>query len=65
GSSHFGGIGVIPYGWDIGVVAMVCLGLYYWGVHQSVQFERDMGTRARREATERREAVEAAQQERE
>ncbi|HET7369598.1 MAG TPA: APC family permease [Gammaproteobacteria bacterium] len=65
GSSHFGGIGVIPYGWDIGVVAVVCIGLYYWGVHQSVQFERDMGTRARREAKERREAVEAAREERE
>lgn len=41
GSSHFGGINVITFGWDIIVVAAVSLALYYWGVHQSLQFHRD------------------------
>jgi amino acid transporter len=60
GDSHFGGINAIPFGWDLVVVAVVCLILYYWGVHQSTQFERDMGTRAEREAKERHEAIKEA-----
>jgi amino acid transporter len=33
GSKEFGGRGMLPYGWDMGLVALVALGFYYWGVH--------------------------------
>ncbi|HEY3685858.1 MAG TPA: APC family permease [Streptosporangiaceae bacterium] len=33
GSRTFGGIGLIPYGADMAVVALSSLGFYYWGVH--------------------------------
>ena len=32
GSSNFGGRGVIPSGWDNGIVALAALGFYVWGV---------------------------------
>ena len=32
GSSKFGGIGVIPYGWDLAVVAVIGLVFFLWGV---------------------------------
>lgn len=32
GSRRFGGFGVIPYGWDLLVVAVTSLGFYFWGV---------------------------------
>jgi amino acid transporter len=50
GDRHFGGIGVLPFGWDLLAVVVVCLMLYYWGVRQSVDFDRDMGSRAENEA---------------
>lgn len=65
GAKHFGGRGVIPFGWDIVAVAVVCICLYYWGVHQSVAFERGVGTDAVSEARGRREAVEVARAARE
>jgi len=33
GSKQFGGAGVLPYGWDMLVVALCALVFYYWGVH--------------------------------
>jgi len=33
GSKQFGGANVLPYGWDMLVVAVVALLFYYWGVH--------------------------------
>ncbi|VXC46143.1 putative amino acid-proton symporter YbeC [Burkholderia sp. 8Y] len=33
GSKQFGGSGLLPYGWDMAVVAVVSLLYYYWGVH--------------------------------
>ena len=33
GSSEFGGINVIPYGWDMVVVAVSSLVFYFWGIH--------------------------------
>jgi hypothetical protein len=64
GDSHFGGIGVLPFGWDLLAVVVVCLMLYYWGVRQSVQFDRDMGSRAESEAKARQGAVQRAHDER-
>jgi amino acid transporter len=32
GSTAFGGDGVLPFGWDMGVVAVVAFGFYHWGV---------------------------------
>ena len=32
GSSAFGGMNVIPYGWDLTLVAVVSLEFYHWGV---------------------------------
>ncbi|HEX7341525.1 MAG TPA: APC family permease [Rhodanobacteraceae bacterium] len=32
GSATFGGINVIPYGWDLVVVALVGVAFYFWGV---------------------------------
>jgi amino acid transporter len=33
GSKQFGGSGLLPYGWDMAVVAVMSLLYYYWGVH--------------------------------
>ncbi|PRZ13504.1 hypothetical protein BX588_13136, partial [Paraburkholderia eburnea] len=33
GSKQFGGHDLIPYGWDMLVVAIISLGFYYWGVN--------------------------------
>ncbi|MEM5436945.1 amino acid:proton symporter, partial [Paraburkholderia diazotrophica] len=33
GSKQFGGMGVLPYGWDMLVVIVFSLVFYYWGVH--------------------------------
>ncbi|MFC6138683.1 amino acid:proton symporter, partial [Paraburkholderia silvatlantica] len=30
---QFGGSGLLPYGWDMLVVALVSLVFYYWGVN--------------------------------
>jgi len=32
GSTEFGGHGYIPYGWDMGIVAVLSLFFYHWGV---------------------------------
>jgi hypothetical protein len=32
GSAKFGGYGVLPYGWDLAVVALTSLAFYAWGV---------------------------------
>ncbi|CBW74674.1 Amino acid permease [Mycetohabitans rhizoxinica HKI 454] len=32
GSKPFGGLGYLPYGWDMAVVAVTSLGFYQWGV---------------------------------
>ena len=32
GSTKFGGLGFLPYGWDLLVVAVVALGFYAWGL---------------------------------
>ena len=31
GSHQFGGAGLIPYGWDLGLVALIGYGFYVWG----------------------------------
>jgi amino acid transporter len=64
GDRHFGGIGVLPFGWDLLAVVVVCLMLYYWGVRQSVDFDRDTGSRAENDAMVRQEAVRRARHER-
>lgn len=46
GDDKFGGRGVIPFGWDMGLVAVVCLVVYYWGVRQGVAFDKAMGSAA-------------------
>jgi hypothetical protein len=33
GSKQFGGSNVIPYGWDMLVVALFSLVFYFWGVN--------------------------------
>jgi hypothetical protein len=33
GSKEFGGRGVLPYGWDMLVVAAIALVFYFWGVN--------------------------------
>jgi hypothetical protein len=33
GSEEFGGRGLLPYGWDMALVAVMALVSYYWGVH--------------------------------
>ena len=33
GSTAFGGTGVIPYGWDMVLVAVSSLVFYFWGIH--------------------------------
>lgn len=32
GSTEFGGLGILPFGWDMVLVAAVALVFYYWGV---------------------------------
>lgn len=46
GDSKFGGRNIIPFGWDMGLVAAVCLVVYYWGVRQGVAFDKAMGSAA-------------------
>ena len=33
GSRQFGGLNLLPYGWDMLVVALFALGFYFWGVN--------------------------------
>lgn len=33
GSTEFGGLGVLAYGWDMAIVAVVSLVFYFWGVN--------------------------------
>ncbi|MEK6349266.1 MAG: amino acid:proton symporter, partial [Burkholderia sp.] len=33
GSKEFGGSGVLPYGWDMVIVALISLAFYFWGVN--------------------------------
>lgn len=48
GSSKFGGYGVIPYGWDLALVAVSSLAFYAWGVRSGWEneFVRDAVARA-------------------
>jgi amino acid transporter len=39
GSKEFGGMGVLPYGWDMLVVIVCALIFYYWGVHTGYRTE--------------------------
>jgi amino acid transporter len=39
GSKQFGGMGVLPYGWDMLVVIVFALIFYYWGVHTGYRTE--------------------------
>jgi amino acid transporter len=39
GSKQFGGMGVLPYGWDMVVVIVCSLIFYYWGVHTGYRTE--------------------------
>ncbi|GAB3627766.1 amino acid:proton symporter [Pandoraea terrae] len=32
GSHEFGGLGILPYGWDMAIVAVLSLAFYHWGV---------------------------------
>ncbi|BBW97788.1 APC family permease [Geobacillus sp. FSL W8-0032] len=36
GSKQFGGRDIIPYGWDMGLVALLALAFYFWGVRSGV-----------------------------
>ncbi len=38
GSSEFGGINVIPMGWDIPTIAVISLVFFYWGVHERIPY---------------------------
>lgn len=40
GSKQFGGINVIPYGWDMAVVAVSSLVFYVWGTHSGWKTEQ-------------------------
>jgi amino acid transporter len=44
GDTHFGGIDVLPFGWDILAVVVVALILYFWGVRQGIAFDRELGS---------------------
>lgn len=52
GSPQFGGTGVIPYGWDLVVVALIGLGYFVWGASagwrtpsiEAIQIEEAEGT---------------------
>jgi len=48
GDSRFGGIDVLPWGWDLAAVTIASVAIYYWGVRQGVAF--DAARRARRAA---------------
>ncbi|MFB6131345.1 MAG: APC family permease [Salinigranum sp.] len=39
GDPQFGGAGVLPFGWDFLVVAVVSLGFYYWGVRRAIPYD--------------------------
>ena len=39
GSKEFGGYGLLPYGWDMVVVAAISLMFYYWGVSSGYRSE--------------------------
>jgi amino acid transporter len=39
GSKQFGGLNVLPYGWDMIVVIVCALVFYYWGVHTGYRTE--------------------------
>jgi amino acid transporter len=39
GSKAFGGIGLLPYGWDMLIVAIVSLVFYFWGVRSGYRSE--------------------------
>jgi len=43
GDGRFGGIGVIPFGWDFLVVAVVALGFYYWGCRRGIPYGEHTG----------------------
>ncbi|MCQ8278092.1 APC family permease [Acetobacteraceae bacterium KSS8] len=36
GSREFGGLGILPYGWDMLIVALVSLGFCFWGVRSGI-----------------------------
>lgn len=40
GSPTFGGVGAIPFGWDLLLVALLALGFYAWGLSQGVALRR-------------------------
>jgi amino acid transporter len=50
GDSRFGGIDVLPWGWDLAAVTVVSLAIYYWGVRQGVAFDTWLRLRAERAA---------------
>ncbi len=43
GDPHFGGKGLIPFGWDVASVAVASLVLYYWGIRQGLAYHRNIG----------------------
>ncbi len=42
GDTHFGGRGLIPFGWDVAAVAVTSLVLYYWGLRQGRAYHREV-----------------------
>ncbi len=36
GSTEFGGLGILPYGWDMLIVAAISLGFCFWGVRSGL-----------------------------
>lgn len=45
GAKRFGGVGVIPFGWDILAVAAVSMAIYRWGIRQGRAYARILETR--------------------
>ena len=39
GSGQFGGINIIPLGWDIPTIAVISLVFFYWGVSQCIPYD--------------------------
>jgi len=43
GAPRFGGVGVLPFGWDAAAVAALALCFYYWGVRRAIPYDPARG----------------------
>jgi amino acid transporter len=46
GSKRFGGADIVPFGWDMGLVILVALGFFWWGIRSAWQTPDIVETRA-------------------